>query len=98
MRFKIIVESDAQLDIEQACEFYKKLPNSKIEKIFLEDIKNAYKALKINPFYQIRTKRHRGIPLKNFPFLLFFEVDEYTSTVKIIALFNTHQDPEKYPS
>jgi hypothetical protein len=97
MRFKIIVESDAQLDIEQACEFYKKLPYSRIEKIFLEDIKNTYKALKINPFYQIRTKKYRAIPLKNFPFLLFFEVDESVMTVKIIALFNTHQDPENYP-
>ena len=97
MRFRLIVESDAQLDIEQACEFYKNLPNSRIEKNFLDDIKNTYKALKINPFYQIRTKGFRAIPLKSFPFLLFFEVDESVKTIKIIALFNTHQDPEKYP-
>jgi hypothetical protein len=61
------------------------------------DIAQAYDALKVNPFYQIRSKHYRALPLKNFPYLLFFEVLEQQHIVKVLALFNTPLDPQKYP-
>jgi plasmid stabilization system protein ParE len=96
MSYKIIVSPLAKEQTTKFYYYYNKISN-KVAKKFRDEVKQTTKGLRTNPFYQIRTKKYRAIPLKNFPFLLFFEVDESTKTIKIIALFNTHQDPEKYP-
>lgn len=98
MAYKVVVEPDAQDDIDEAFEYYLSVTdNAKVITNLYNDIEQAYDALKINPFYQIRSKQYKAIPLKNFPYLLFFEVLEKQRIVKVLALFNTLQNPEKYP-
>jgi hypothetical protein len=36
-------------------------------------------------------------PLKKFPFLLLYEIDDVEETVYIYSVFNTHLNPKKYP-
>ena len=97
MSFKIIVLDDAQLDIEQAYLFYKKHVSVSIAQLFKKDLQNAYKSLKVNPFYQFRDDKYRAMPLKKFPYLVFFDIEETSKEVKVIAVFNTNQNQEKYP-
>lgn len=97
MAYRILIEPGAQLDIEKAYNYYLENTNPTIAEIFYNDLQETYSALTINPFYQLRTKSYRAIPLKKFPFLMFFIVNEQNLTVKVIALFNTNQDTEKYP-
>ncbi len=96
MNYKIITTPIANEHTTETYFYYNKISN-KVSKSFLKEIKNTYKSLKINPFYQIRTEKYRAIPLSKFPFLIFFEVDETKKTIKVVALFNTHQNPENYP-
>jgi toxin ParE1/3/4 len=98
MNYKIIVEPQAQKDIEDAYLYYKQKVNTKVAKQFFADINHAYKNLKVNPFYQIRTKGYRALPLKKFPYIIFFTLLEDSKEIMILALFNTHQNPEKYPN
>jgi toxin ParE1/3/4 len=97
--FKIVVEPDALLDIDNACAYYQSLPidTARLVDSFLADIQIAFDTLAINPFYQFRTKNYRALPFSKFPYLLFFTVDENTRIVTILSLFNTHQNPNKYP-
>jgi hypothetical protein len=98
MAYKVVVESGAQADIDKAFEYYISVTdNDKVLINLWNDIEHSYSALKINPFYQIRCKHYRALPLKNFPYLLFFEVLEKQRIVKVLALFNTQQDSKKYP-
>lgn len=97
MNFKIIIEPQAQKDIEFAYLYYKQKVSVKVAKQFFSDLNHAYKNLKINPFYQIRLKNYRALPLKKFPYIIFFTILEDTKEIMILALFNTHQSPEKYP-
>jgi hypothetical protein len=69
-----------------------------VAQMFSSDLDNAFKAPIQNPFYQIREKNFRALPLNKFPYLLFFEVLEEKKIVKIVGLFNTSQNPNKYPS
>lgn len=62
-----------------------------------EDLQSAYDSLEINPYYQIRIKNFRALPLNKFPYLLFFEIIEERKVVRISALFHTAQDSEKWP-
>jgi len=97
MAYTLIFDAEAYLDIEQAYNYYFDQVSPNVAELFNNDLQDAFKALQINPFYQIRTKNYRALPLKKFPFLLFFEVFEQQPKVKILALFNTNQDTEKYP-
>lgn len=69
----------------------------KVAQSFKNELGVAYKSLAINPFYELRTQNFRAIPLKKFPYFIFYEVDEQRKEVKIVAIFNTSQSTEKYP-
>ncbi len=76
MSYKIIIEPEAQLDIETSYQYYKDFANLKTAKLFLKQWRLSYKALQINPFYQIRLKNYRTLPFNKFPFLIFFQILE----------------------
>jgi toxin ParE1/3/4 len=50
-----------------------------------------------NPFYQIRFKDYRALPIRKFPYVIIFYINENTDTVYISAIFNTKQNPKKLP-
>lgn len=64
---------------------------------FYAELQDYYKNLELNPFNQIRIKSYRATPLNKFPYLVFYELDENELYVRILAVFNTHQDPKKWP-
>ncbi len=97
--FKIVVEPEAIKDIDNACSYFSSLPidTVNLNNNFLDDIQLAFKILKINPFYQVKTKNYRAFPLRKFPYILFFKIDEEKKIITILALFNTNQNINKYP-
>lgn len=96
MDFKIIVSPSAQLEIEEIADFYFNI-NLKVLIQFNERLKEAYTSLSINPYYQKHYKDFHGIPLKQFPFMLFYKIEKDNRIVKIISCFHTSQNPKKYP-
>jgi hypothetical protein len=96
MLYNVKVEACAKKDFAEAHRYYFKI-SRKTATSFGKDVKAAIGHLEVNPFYELRTTRFRAIPLKKFPFLLFFEVNEQAKEVKVVAIFNTNQDTEKYP-
>jgi hypothetical protein len=43
----------------------------------------------------VRYKNVRCKPMKRFPFLITFAIDEATHSVNILRVFNTYQEPGK---
>ncbi len=41
---------------------------------------------------------NRGLPMKKFPYMIIFKMDEPEQTVFMKAIFHTSQNPEKYPT
>ncbi len=64
-------------------------------KRFHDDVKVAFSAIKKNPFFQVRYDDVRCLPLKVFPAMIHFTINEKTDTVIIRAIINTHKDPDK---
>ncbi len=64
--------------------------------IFLNSVNNSFSILEENPFYQIRYDDVRCLPIKKFPFMAHFTVDEIELLVKVYALVNTYRNPEKF--
>lgn len=97
MSYKIIVSPIALKNIEKALEYYIAKASKKVGLDFLNDYKKTYKALQINPFYQIHDNNYSFLPFKKFPYVAFYMVDEPSKTVFLNAIFHTSQDPDNYP-
>lgn len=95
MVFKIIIDNRAFKDVDDAVEYYHKI-SPQLTKRFVSDIRKSIKALSKNPFFQIRYKDYRCLPLKNFPFMIHYLVDEKKNVVHIYALINTSKDIDKW--
>ena len=96
MSYNVKLVADAKNDFAEAYSYYLKI-SRKIATNFGKEVKYAIEHLSINPFFEIRTQNYRAIPLKNFPYIIFFEVHETHKEVKVIAIFNTNRNTEKYP-
>jgi plasmid stabilization system protein ParE len=97
MTYKIDVSPIASKNIDNAVTYYLEEASKKVANDFLKDYKKAYKALQKNPFYQFHDNNYRFLPFGKFPYIAFFIVDEPSKTVFLNAVFNTSQNPNKYP-
>ncbi len=95
MTYKIKIERGAELDVKDAITYYKEVAPQKIVTKFNDDFKERLKALRINPYYRFYRNGYRGLPFKNFPYIIFFQINETDKIVIIYSVFETHQNPEK---
>lgn len=96
MGFKIIVSKKAQLEIEKATAYYSEI-NTKLAFKFYLALIETYNKIKLNPYFEIKNKNYRAVPIVKFPFLLFFVINEDKNEVKILSCFHTSRNPKKYP-
>lgn len=95
MVYKVLLDKRAFSDIDEALSYYNKV-SPQLAKRFLVETKKAIKSLTKNPFFQIRYKDYRCLPIKIFPFMFHFVVDEKSKTVVVYALINTSKDSNKW--
>lgn len=93
MEFKL--EPSAKNDIQNEINFYNEKQKG-LGKKFHDEIKHYFKAIKKNPFYQIRYKNIRCLPLKKFPIMIHYTFDEEQQRIIIRAIVNTHREPKEY--
>ncbi len=96
MDYKIVVSPKAQIEIEDISEYYVQISFTVLNKFYTE-LENAYKYLQSNPHFQTRYKNYKAVPIKKFPYLLFFTIDEINKVVKVLSCFNTSRNTTKYP-
>jgi toxin ParE1/3/4 len=97
MSFRVILENRAAKELQDAIYYYDN-QQVDLEKKFANDIDIAISHFARNPFYQIRYSSIRCLPLKKFPFMLHFYVDEQSKTIKIFAILHVARNPnEHYP-
>lgn len=97
MSYKIVLTPDAVQNIDDAVDYYKKVVSTKVAKLFVEDYKKSFKDILNTKYFQIFFENFRGLPMKKFPYIIFYTINEEQKTIIIKAIFHTSQDPEKYP-
>lgn len=95
MGYKITISPKAFSDIDEALEYYAETPAT-ITK-FNNELNEAWKLISLNPHFRIRYKDIHGFPIRKFPFLIFYKVNETNKTVLVYSVFNTYLNPAKYP-
>lgn len=97
MAFSIHYTLEAKRDILKALDFYERFASKKIAGIFYQSILNAEATLKnVNYFEKIYQDFHR-LPIRKFPYILIYKIENKTNYIKIYRLFQTSQNPSKYP-
>lgn len=96
MAYKIIVSPLAEKEIEEAIDYYLEISNDVAAK-FLNQVKETYKILSIKPFYRVRYKDIRAVPVKGFSFMLFYRIVENEEMLIVYSCFHTSKSPLIYP-
>jgi hypothetical protein len=94
MHFRIDIHIEAINDIQQAIDYYNE-QQSGLGKRFHSAVKQTFKELSVNPFFQVRYDNVRCRLTRKFPYLIHFVVDEKEKTVTIYRLKHTSMKPEK---
>jgi toxin ParE1/3/4 len=97
MVYKIKISSIAKANVLESLAFYRKNTTKKVVSNFISDYEQSLEIIKQNPFFKIYYKDFRGLPLKKFPFIIFYQINENKKTIFIKAVFHTSQNTLKYP-
>ena len=92
--YKIFVDPKVDNDISKAVEYYENQQAGLSQK-FIQAYDDAINILKGFPHYQIRYDSVRCFPIKKFPYMIHFTIDENNRLVNIYALIHTSLDPEE---
>jgi plasmid stabilization system protein ParE len=93
--YQIKIEPEAQLDIQESIDWYNKR-QAGLGRKFYSAIKLEFINLAKNPNYQIRYDKVRCIPIKKFPFLMHYTINQNLKTVIIRAIFHTSINPSNW--
>jgi hypothetical protein len=95
MAFKIVIIHKARIDMLEGIEWYGK-QSAGLGKRFYQAIQKEYKTLRQNPNFQIRYEDVRCLPLKKFPYMIHFVVEEELKRVVVVGIICTHRDPKTW--
>lgn len=94
MGFTIAILPTAINDLQKAIDYYDEQQIGLSEKLESE-INQLFSTIEKNPFFQVRYKKVHCLPLKKFPFMIHFTVDEKTFTIYIRAILHTSLNPDE---
>lgn len=92
MSFEIFIEPEVFKDIQENINWYNEQKLG-LGYEFYKVIQNSFKLLKLNPFYKIRYSNVRCLPIKTFPYMIHFTIDDNKNLIIVRAVFNTSRDP-----
>ena len=93
MSFKIIVNKKAVKDIDKAIEYYNNQSEGLGDK-FENALDEYINSLEINPYFKIRYDKVRCLPIKPYPYMIHFTIDQQNNALKIQAILHTSRNPK----
>jgi hypothetical protein len=93
MPFRLIIEQRVLGDLQSQVNYYQD-QSAGLGRKFYNEVTEHFRILKNIPFLQIRYGSIRSIPLKKFPFMIHYSVNEKNKTVTVHAILHTSMDPD----
>jgi plasmid stabilization system protein ParE len=96
LKFKLVFLEEAQADVRDASKWYED-QSPGLGKQFIKAIRAALKSIGTTPFgFSSRSSEFRAIPLKKFPYLLYYLLDETNGLLVVFAVLHTHRNPSLF--
>jgi toxin ParE1/3/4 len=93
MGYLLVIDPIAMQDVQQAIDFYDQQQEGLGMK-FERELNQNLIILETNPHFSIRYDNVHCLPLKIFPYMVHFTVDENSKTVTIRAILHTAINPQ----
>lgn len=93
MKFEIVIDRRALSDIQDNLNFYENKVFGLGAK-FEAELEIHFNHLSKSPHFQIRYENIRCLPLKKFPFMIHFSIDESKKIVFVHAVLHTSRNPK----
>lgn len=87
MGYELVILERAHSKLAEAYDFYSLVSDQTLRDFDME-IEQVYSYLEKNPYFQLRHKDFRVIPVKRFPFVLFYKINEDEKRVYIYSVFH----------
>lgn len=95
MKYTLEIKEEAIADMQKAYDYYEENKTGLGER-FLDTLDYYFERVQKYPeHYQIKRKPYREAFIKDFPYLIIYEIQEMV--VVVYAVFNTYLDPKKKP-
>ena len=90
-KYTLLLDPQAFDDIQNAIDYYN-MQQKDLGKRFHKTVKNAFDVIKNNPMFQIRYDNIRCLPLKPFPYMIHYSVDDNIINARVVI--NTYKNPD----
>src|SRR5690606_11260302 len=97
MSYKIVVTPNAVQQIDDAVDYYKNKVSVRSARLFIEYYKKTFQVIQTTRYFKLFFDEFRGKPMRKFPFIIFYTINEPEKVIIIKAFFHTAQHPHKYP-
>lgn len=95
MKYHLIIKEEANQEIIDSYLYYENQSKGLGEK-FLENLEIYFERIQKYPkHYQIKRKPYREVFVKNFPFVIIYEINE--NDIIVYAVFHTRRNPNNKP-
>ena len=95
MSFTLVIDPRAVRDIQEAIDYYDE-QQAGLGARFEAALNKHLLTLEKNPFFRIRYDEVHCLPVKQFPYMVHFTIDQDKQVVAIRAVFHTSIDPERW--
>ncbi len=95
MAFTLVIDPRAIRDIQEAIDYYDE-QQAGLGKRFEAVLNKHLLTLAKTPLFHIRYDDVRCLPVKKFPYMVHFTVDETQQVVTVRAVFHTSRDPKNW--
>ena len=91
--YVLIIKEEARFEIVDAYNWYESKQKDLGER-FVDELDEYFNRICLTPeIFPRKYNEMRMVVMKNFPFVIIFEIEE--DNVVVYAVFNTFQDPDK---
>ncbi|MFA6923950.1 MAG: type II toxin-antitoxin system RelE/ParE family toxin [Bacteroidales bacterium] len=94
--YKLKFEKEARADLTNSIKWYNEQKEG-LGKYFFNEVNIFLDFIKSHPdACEQKHRNARFLPLKRFPFVIIYTVDDSLKIINIVAVFNTYRNPDKY--
>ena len=91
----MVIKEEAVVDMQQAYDYYEE-NRTGLGQRFLDTLDDYFERIQQYPLHhQIKRKPYREAVIKDFPYLIIYEIEQ--QNIVVYAIFNTWRNPEKKP-
>ncbi len=94
-KFEIILEPDALIDIQDAIDYYEN-EQSGLGIKFEQALNKLFLSLEKSPFYAVRYDEVLCLPMKKFPYMIHYTLNEPNFNFVVRAVLHTSLNPAKW--